>query len=742
MQVIGTKVVNIFPKRLLSRDDVDTHLVAFLQNLFVEGINAAFGGASGVLDEDTIPLTSAANDTFSLDLTNANRVIDGSGNVITIDGADFEGGAQVAETAIPFENATGPIYSVGIKGIEVEDDMGVNSRSGDPEYLRLRQSFGEKGDPDSVVDNPGVDLTLTINSITESGTDYSGRTATVYLKDPVSAANSVAFFTGLVTYSAPNNLVVIPYTASQGPLGQTAPTFPISTTASDYTVVIEGVSWFDKAFKDLSLAVNSVYCFIGEVTGNGPAAIPSVFDISNQRPAFLISLDRAYDALGAGLGRNIFADAGAVRIRQIASANRSEDPANNALLLDKVGSTIPTGEIGVWYRGDPTAHSAVLVTHNIAVGTDILALMTATLNLGGIGPDKIDVTSVGIDLDPGGISEEILLIRYDMIEVIGSTSDDGLYVVATVASSVQLRVLNLDGSTPSFTADDTCTVRIYRPVMKAGALGGMVAYDGGVVICSGFAANQPALVLAAGDHLAGGNKLLSLVDSTGAANVSLEEDAKVTGHWVPSADDTYDVGEAPNNSWRDFFASARYRHLGAFRKTLARRIGIGAFAPSHQKVIVRDSAGSGTIEISRPHWILEDGSGAMEPAQQTDTAGSTIDELIYLDLSHLGPTPDAQLRLSKVEIDIQDPAGGTANDMNVQLFSRVVDGSAGAEASESGVVSATNATRQFVTLTPSLILTTTKAYYVRITHLAAGSGGFIRGAVITWDQIDGPDKML
>lgn len=321
--------LHMYPKRLLSLTSIEDNFFDFLNDEIDEVISAIFQGTAGVLDTDEIELVAGStNDKFSLGLTNAWNVVVGGGQIIDLSNIT---GAGIT-TDVPFEDDGSSDYYVGIKFAEVNDGIEINSRTGDPEYPSFKQSYGEVDNPNSVADNTTY-IRLVINNITESGVDHSGRTVRVWLADPVSGVESIAFFEGTSAYSSPNNYVDIPYSGAAGPLGQDTSSNPPSTTATDYLIFIEGASWK----KNTDLRTVSDYAFIGIVTSTGGAP---TFNIGDQVPIFINTLDRAYDgAAGSGSGRKVYTDSGAVWLRKISGSSTSGDPHNSQLKIDRLDAT-------------------------------------------------------------------------------------------------------------------------------------------------------------------------------------------------------------------------------------------------------------------------------------------------------------------------------------------------------------------------------------------------------------------
>lgn len=375
--------IRIYNKRLLSLSGIRDNFLEFLDDEIDEIVAAIFQSTSGVLDPDTIELVAGStNSQFTLGLSNANRVVVGTGQIIDL---SLITGTDITED-IFFEDDGSSVYYVGIKFAEVEDGIELNPRTGDPEYPNLKQTYGEVDTPDSVTDNTTY-IRIIINSITESGVDHTGRTVRVWLVDPVSGVESLAYFEGTSAYSAPNNYVDVPYSGADGPLGQDTSSSPPSTTASDYKVFIEGASWK----KNTDLRTTSAYAFIGQITSTG--GVP-VFSIADQNNIFINTLDRAYDgASGSGSGRRINVDAGSVHLRSPSGGSTTGDTHNAQLQLDKLDSTDWMQIMSEYLIGDSSG-IPIAVLEPIAATTYLWLAEAATQS----GTRTVDFDRVGVDL--------------------------------------------------------------------------------------------------------------------------------------------------------------------------------------------------------------------------------------------------------------------------------------------------------------------------------------------------------
>jgi hypothetical protein len=422
--------INFYPKRLLSLTGMSDSFFTFLRDEIDQVVAAIFQGTSGVLDADEIELTSPASDQFSLDLTNASKVIVGGGQIVSL----AEIAAAGVTSAIPFENTAATDYYIGIKYAEIPTGIELNPRTGDPEYPTQKQTAGELGEPDLVEDNTTY-IRVRINSITESSVDHSGRTVRVWMQDPVSPLESVAYYEGTSAYSSPNNYVDVPYSGAAGPLGQDTAVNPPSTTVTDYAVFIEGASWK----KNTDLRTDADYAFIGIATGATPT-----FDITDQVPIFINTLDRAYDgATGSGSGRLIFADAEAVELR---ARSGNTDELGAALRIDRKNDSGDSGASCI----------QVVINHQTGAndgGAGIMTLLPLIHSTGNMildnpcdtGTNADQVTRTGsVDWTASGIDNVC-----DLAWLQGFATADGLYAIHTIAATI-LTLRHLNGDTPTF----------------------------------------------------------------------------------------------------------------------------------------------------------------------------------------------------------------------------------------------------------------------------------------------------
>ena len=197
------------------------------------------------------------------------------------DGEGFTLVGDVGESIlqnVPVPPDAGVDYHVALESAVVESDVETNPRTGEFEYSKFTEVIGRLGTPDSVVDVGGGVIELNINGLTEVGKDYSGRSAIVFLTarteggpGALSPSQSVAFETRTVSFSAGNNLLT-----TVGNFGQST----VSTTASDYRVLIIGPTIKRLALEDLRTTAGAV--FLAKVTSVAAGNPIAAFDTTEQ----------------------------------------------------------------------------------------------------------------------------------------------------------------------------------------------------------------------------------------------------------------------------------------------------------------------------------------------------------------------------------------------------------------------------------------------------------------------------
>jgi hypothetical protein len=197
-------------------------------------------------------------------------------------------------------------------------------------------------------------------------------------------------------------------------------------------------------------------------------------------------LDAAYRGgatATAGIGRVVTLDDAAIETQSALAALYAADPLNTHFRANAEGDTA-LGSLGFEFKadGDPTeiisgsdfagfldrrAYSSPAAGFASSFGVGEAAL----LNPGGASATTVRLTTGGSvfwtaaagPTPPAGNYTDLLL-GVDMVEISGSTGHDGVYFVSALGSAgTDVQLVDLLGNAPTFTADDACTITVYRP---------------------------------------------------------------------------------------------------------------------------------------------------------------------------------------------------------------------------------------------------------------------------------------
>lgn len=284
--ITGDRFAAITDKRLMGYDSFGELFLDYLR-FGLEYVVSKIYTRNGTFGSTKINIQSVSNDTFQLNS-------DGSG--VSSEGHFLE--YSDSGTDYDFENQTGQTYQVGFHYSEHPVSLDINPLTGQPEFTSYEEACGGEAvmPGASVVDNLDGTLTINVNGAVEPGVNNSGRQVRVWKIIPgINAVSlSVAIETCIVQYSGGNNFVV-----TVGNFGQTT----VDTDASKYLVQLIG----PYVSRDSSIKTNG-YWYIGEITGNGPSATPSSFDMSDQH-LIMYSLSEIIDAANITIDDSNFHDA-------------------------------------------------------------------------------------------------------------------------------------------------------------------------------------------------------------------------------------------------------------------------------------------------------------------------------------------------------------------------------------------------------------------------------------------------
>lgn len=198
---------------------------------------------------------------------------DGLGHFIRVD-SEFAYCQNVS-----FENESGVNYQVSLHwthGPQIsltQNTIRVNSLTGNAQYVANMEYVGSKAEPD-FVQTIGSTIQFRIDSLCEPGVSFSGRTAIVYLKNPVASASSVGIPILTVAYSGGFNIVT-----TSDFMGQTV----ASVDPEDYEVILLGPTIRRSGFVS-----SDEYCILGTILGAGSGNPPSL--VSNNQNLISVSL--------------------------------------------------------------------------------------------------------------------------------------------------------------------------------------------------------------------------------------------------------------------------------------------------------------------------------------------------------------------------------------------------------------------------------------------------------------------
>lgn len=260
-------------------------------------------------------------------------------------------------------------------------------------------------------------------------------------------------------------------------------------------------------------------------------------------------LDAAY-RLGAvataGGGRIITLDGGAVETQSTLASEYADDISNAHYRANALSDAV-RGATGFEFVSDQDPEDIVTGTgwagfiDRRAVGFQPAGFSSfftsgeaVTLNPGGAGGSIIRLdtggryfysVSAGPTPPAGNYTE--LRLGMDLVEISGTASDDGLYIVdALGAAATQVTVRTLNGAVPAFTVDETGTINVMRtPFASIGTeFGGTRSQLRGALMSAPKGGGAALTLVAGGDSTAGDALRVSYQDAQGALASGLQID--------------------------------------------------------------------------------------------------------------------------------------------------------------------------------------------------------------------------
>jgi hypothetical protein len=270
------KYLNISQDRLLGYQSFKDRFLDYLRGEIYATLETVYRNA-GLFGHLT--MAGDGNDEFKIASwpTDAPTAVDGSGHImdmravtdVVTNTAQYEG--------IQFENTIAIEYQVAIQAAAIPANLFINPLTGLPMFDYEEEIIGFAGTPDTVVDDTDGTLTVTVDSITETGVSNKGRKVFMWKISPHKNAitEGVARELCTVDWVGGKNKIMTAANFGQG-------TIP-STTAADYAVVLVG----PRVSRNTNLLVVPDCTYVGKVTGVGAGSPPTVFDYSGQSVAEL-----------------------------------------------------------------------------------------------------------------------------------------------------------------------------------------------------------------------------------------------------------------------------------------------------------------------------------------------------------------------------------------------------------------------------------------------------------------------
>lgn len=442
----GNKRTNFSGKRHMPQQRVKDTFFDYLANEIWDTARRIWADRRGVFGEAI--LQGDGNDKFKVSNVPID-CLDGEGHILTCSVATAQG--------IQFENTVSVVYHAGMHHCLVPSLVARNPRTGILFYDLLEDCVGLSGVPNTVL-QAGGSITVTVDSVFETGVSHAGRKVSVWLNLPKSTNEAVAIERDLtVEFTGGKNVV-----HTGGLLGQST----VSTNASDYAVAATGVT----VRRNTDLRAADPYAFLGTVTGAGAGVTPSAFDVTEQidvtsglNPTLDIAYDGGPGGGPGGSGREIVVDSGAVELNTvpIGGANDTDDAMHAQMRLSRLESTD-------WFQaqlqllcGD-MSHVPIAALQPVQhVGSPEVCAAAMAANLSGT--NLITLTGASIDLTDPRVRTNKKLHAV----LLEDCPQAGLYVIDTFgAKTIYVKTLE-DGAPASWPAG-TATCRLMVPRFTLG----------------------------------------------------------------------------------------------------------------------------------------------------------------------------------------------------------------------------------------------------------------------------------
>ncbi len=433
----GDKRTNFADKRHLPQERFQAGFFDYLADELLAVAHHLWGSRRGVFGIAEFDGDGAGK--FKVDNL-PKEFLDGDGHILAPTTSDA--------TQISVQNTLGIAYYVGAKHCLIPSGVARNPRTGHYDYDLLEDRIGVVDEPDSVVEGSGT-LTVTVDSVFETGVSHAGRHVTVWHRRCKSGDPDVAIERDLVvSYVGGHNVVT-----TSGLLGQ--PGGSASTVPADYQVAATGLT----VRRNTDLRSQAAYAFLTILTGTGGAIGPADFNSADQinvTSGLTPSLDTAYDgSLGSGSGRVVSVDGGAVDLRSTGASSGDVDRA--ALRVSRIGSSEACGIAAELIARESDGVTLAGLRSLTKTGNVLLAQENCQVLAGG----SLDLTRGGsLDLTAAGLSPACDLARVD-----GTATSDGLYLLSVVVDLNTVTLRQLDGTAWSPSGyGETGEVTFLRPL--------------------------------------------------------------------------------------------------------------------------------------------------------------------------------------------------------------------------------------------------------------------------------------